>query len=232
MARAHNFKDLTGLRSGRLEVVKLDCKNKFGQMVWLCRCECGNYTTVVSSKIISQKAQSCGCINKERIAALSKARATHRMTGTRVYHIWQLMKQRCYNENKDGYERYGGRGIRVCEEWKSSFEGFYKWSMANGYTDKKSIDRINVNGNYEPSNCRWTTSKEQCNNRSSNHNIEYKGEIKTLEQWAEEKGLTRYIIHHRLKKGWSIEKTLETPRERCNHHKKRPSQSTSPAEAE
>lgn len=158
MARAHNSKDLTGMRSGRLEVVKLDYKNKFGQMV--C------YTTVVSSKTISQKVQSCGCLNKERIVTLSKARATHRMTGTRIYHIWQLMKQRCYNENKDGYERYGGRGIRVCEEWKSSFEDFYKWSMANGYTDKKSIDCINVNGNYEPSNCRWTTSKEQCNNRS------------------------------------------------------------------
>lgn len=211
MRKPWNFKDLTGQRFGRLVVEKIDHKNHYGQIYWRCKCDCGNYASVTSSRLNGGQSKSCGCKGRERIIALSKARATHGKSNTRIYHIWQLMKQRCYNEKKYGYERYGGRGIVVCEEWRNSFDDFYKWSMANGYTDEKSIDRINVNGNYEPSNCRWATPKEQGNNRSSNHVIEYKGESKTMKQWADEKGMSYNALCIRLKNGWSIERALETP---------------------
>lgn len=220
MGTPWNFKDLTGQRFGRLVVEKLDYKDRFGSVYWHCKCDCGNYTSVTTAGLKSGKNQSCGCISRERIIALSKARSTHGKTETRIYHIWQMMKQRCYNENKDNYEDYGGRGITVCEEWKNDFEAFYKWSMANGYTDKKTIDRIDVNGNYEPSNCRWATPKEQGNNRRSNRIIEYKGERKTMRQWADEKGISYNALCIRMKKGWSIEKALETPVRKKSQKKK------------
>ena len=206
-----NFKDLTGQRYGRLVVEKLDYKDRYGQIHWRCRCDCGNYTSVVTTRLNSGKTQSCGCISRERIISLSKARSTHGKSGTRIYHIWQKMKQRCYNEHIDGYKYYGGRGIIICDEWRNNFEFFYKWSISNGYTDKKTIDRIEVNGNYEPSNCRWVTSKEQANTRRSNRIINYKGESKSMKQWADEKGIGYNALCIRIKKGWSIEKALETP---------------------
>ena len=129
------------------------------------------------------------------------------------------MKQRCYNEHIDGYKYYGGRGIIICDEWRNNFEFFYKWSISNGYTDKKTIDRIEVNGNYEPSNCRWVTSKEQANNRRSNRIINYKGESKSMKQWADEKGIGYNALCIRIKKGWSIEKALETPVKKRNANK-------------
>lgn len=95
------------------------------------------------------------------------------------------MKQRCCGYNAKSYKHYGGRGITVCEEWRNSFEAFYEWAMANGYSDSLTLDRIDVNGNYEPSNCRWATMKEQNNNKRNNRNITYKGETHTLAQWIE-----------------------------------------------
>jgi hypothetical protein len=120
------------------------------------------------------------------------------------------MRQRCYDVNATFYRDYGGRGITVCKEWKNDFIAFCDWAMKNGYADNLSIDRIDVNGNYEPSNCRWADAKEQNNNTRRNKLIEYNGKIQTLAQWAEETQIPYGTIWSRLKRHWSIEKALTT----------------------
>ena len=137
--------------------------------------------------------------------------STHGKTGTRIHDIWRSIKRRCYTKSHKEYERYGARGIKVCEEWVNSFQEFYNWAMANGYRDDLTIDRKDTNGNYEPSNCRWVTQKEQQNNRRNNHYITYNGKTQTAKQWAEELNKNYSTIITRLNRGWSIERTLNTP---------------------
>lgn len=122
------------------------------------------------------------------------------------------MKDRCYNKKCKDYCRYGGRGITVCDEWKDDFRAFYDWCISNGYRDDLSIDRIDVNGNYEPTNCRWTTNKIQCRNRRNNLLLEYKGKVKSLAEWCEELSLDYHLMHNRLNKNWSVERAFETPK--------------------
>lgn len=136
----------------------------------------------------------------------------HGLNETRIYKTWVRMKVRCYNQNHDRYKNYGGRGITVCDEWKNDFKKFYEWAMKNGYSDDLTIDRIDVNGNYEPSNCRWITNKEQCNNRRNNHFITYNGKTQTVSEWAEEIGLDYNTLLVRINRlHWDIEKALTTP---------------------
>ena len=131
----------------------------------------------------------------------------HGKRNTRIYGIYQKMKQRCYNKNNSNYIRYGARGIKICDEWldkENGFINFYNWSMRNGYTDKLTIDRINNDGNYEPSNCRWVTNKIQSNNRRSNIFITYKNKTQTMTEWADEFGISRERIRNKLQKGLSM----------------------------
>lgn len=127
----------------------------------------------------------------------------------RLYKIYSGMKDRCYNKNSDKYKNYGERGVIICEEWLKDYKLFKEWAEINGYSDELTIDRINVNGNYEPSNCRWATIKEQQNNRRNNHYIEYKGEIKTLKEWSEITGINYDTLRLRLKRGLSFEKSIQ-----------------------
>lgn len=130
---------------------------------------------------------------------------------TRLYRIWQKMKARCYNPNHNFYERYGGRGISICEEWLHDFKAFKAWALRSGYSDELSIDRIDVNGNYTPFNCRWVNAKVQANNTSRNHFITYNGETKTLSEWAESLGINKNTLHVRIDvRGWSIERAFQT----------------------
>lgn len=135
---------------------------------------------------------------------------THGMTNTRLHRIWRAMKRRCYNPHFEQYKDYGGKGVGICSEWKNDFLSFYRWAMANGYADNLTIDRKDISGNYDPSNCRWATRKEQANNRRNNHLVTYQGKAQTIAQWAEETGIQDATIEARLKRGWSVERTLET----------------------
>ena len=124
--------------------------------------------------------------------------------------MWKNMKKRCYNSNCDRYKSYGGRGITVCAEWINDFMRFYEWAMKNGYEENLSIDRIDVNGNYEPTNCRFLPMREQYLNRTDNHYIAYAGKKQTLKQWSTELGIPYDTLRHRINNyGWSIEKAFE-----------------------
>lgn len=135
---------------------------------------------------------------------------THGGTGTRLYRIWQNMKARCYGKYSREYDNYGGRGITVCDEWRNSYEKFKEWALNNGYEENLTLDRIDVNGNYEPSNCQWITNKEQQNNRRDNVYYEFGGETKSLSQWSEELGICYKTLQKRIRK-WGVEKAFTEP---------------------
>ena len=141
----------------------------------------------------------------------------HGMNGTRLHNIWKSMKHRCHSPKYKEFKNYGGRGIAVCEEWQKDFLTFYHWAIANGYNETLTIDRIDVNGNYEPNNCRWATQKEQQNNRSNNRLIAYNGETHTISEWAEIKNINVTVLWQRLYRcNWGIEKALETVHNNAN----------------
>ena len=201
------LKDLTGQRFGRLTVVTRAKNTKNGQCRWLCKCDCGKEKIVRTTHLTSGKIKSCGCL---LIDILKEKKSIHGMTNTKLFYIWGGIKARCYNKNNKQYKYYGARGIIVCDEWKNDFVSFYNWAMANGYKEHLSIDRIDFNGNYEPTNCRWTTNKEQQRNKSNNRFITYKNETKILTDWCNELNISIATMSARLKK-LSIEKAFTTP---------------------
>lgn len=144
----------------------------------------------------------------------------HGKKNTKLYPVWCAMKERCYNTNNKKYSRYGGRGIVVCDEWKDDFQSFYDWSIANGYREGLTIDRIDNNGNYEPANCRWLTRAEQNRNYSRNHLITYQGETKCLTDWADEFGINRGTVLYRLKAGKTLNEVFSTVDGRSTRWKK------------
>ena len=162
--------DLTGQRFGRLivkEHVKRNPNCPSGG--WLCLCDCGNETIFATNPLTSGRVKSCGCYNRERLVG-SHINQTHGMSKTRLFTTWRNMRVRCYSEKDKRYPHYGGRGITVCDEWRDSFEAFRDWALANGYNDDLTIDRIDPDGNYEPSNCRFITRAENNKNRRKRRN--------------------------------------------------------------
>ena len=212
--------DLTGQRFTKLTVTAFAGKDKHGNARWGCTCDCGAKTVALGCNLINGHTMSCGCLQRERA---SSSRTTHGGTHTRVYRIWEHVKTRCLNQNGEKYKWYGGRGITICDEWANSFESFHDWAISNGYSDSLTLDRIDVNGNYAPSNCRWVTMKEQANNRRSNHYLTYNGETHTLKEWSEITGLNYKTLSTRINLlNWDTERALTTPiQEREGNHRQR-----------
>lgn len=196
--------DLTGKRFGKLTVICRVENNKHGQPQWRCHCDCGNETIVVGQKLRKGITKSCGCLVYEQ-----KTRLTHGMTGTVLHNRWLNMKSRCFNPHNKRYERYGGRGITICDEWLD-FKNFYNWSVANGFSEELSLDRIDNDKGYCPDNCRWATPRQQANNTARNVKIEYTGKVKTLSQWCRDLGLNYKLVYYRYhEQNMKFEKAIE-----------------------
>lgn len=179
-----NVINLQGKRFGKLLVLSLNRVD--GNAHWDCLCDCGNKTVVRGNLLNYGSIISCGCAQKEKAREIRK---THGMSRTKIYKAWFAMKDRCYNKSHSSYKNYGGRGILVCDKWRVSFENFIS-DMGERPSPKHSIDRIDNNGNYEPSNCRWATKKQQCANKRNNFIIEFFGIKMTRGYWAEELGVS------------------------------------------
>lgn len=201
--------DLTGKTFGRLTVVSYNgiAYRKSGKPYhsWKCICSCGNECIAEGRSLVSGGKRSCGCLNKEVLAS-GDCRRTHGMARTSLYHTWRGMKDRCFNPQNKHYSRYGGRGITVCNEWLNDFKAFYDWAIANGYKEGLTIDRINNDGNYEPSNCRWADYYTQANNRSDNHLLTVGEETHTLSEWSRITGIKPQLLSERANRGYSAER--------------------------
>jgi len=200
-------KDLTGMTFGNLTVIEYAYSKKYAY--WKCRCKCGEETFVRSSHLIAGAVKSCGCVNSEigkrTVKSAQNANRKHDESKSRLHVIWTNMKQRCGNSKNAGYKDYGGRGIKICHEWENCYIAFRDWALTNGYREDLTIDRIDNNGNYEPSNCRWANKEIQSNNQRRNINITYKNEIKTASEWAKELGISRTTFYRWLNQGKTID---------------------------
>lgn len=170
---------------------------------YICECVlCGRVVDYACSSILNNKAR-CVCNRKKKNRNGFNIR-------DRIYNIYRSMIKRTQKpENKD-YKNYGGRGVKICDEWNNDYRKFYDWAMSNGYNDDLSIDRIDVNGDYEPSNCRWVDTKIQANNTRTNRHIKYRGETLTISEWANKIGMKYGTLRERIRRGWSISKAIRT----------------------
>ena len=199
--------DLTGKVFGKWKVLSYSFTKSYHDY-WHCICECGNEKDVRDYNLISGKSKSCGCQCKDLPQKFQK---THGKTNTRLYKIWCAMKHRCENPaSEKSKKNYKDRGITICKEWHD-FINFQKWALENGYADNLSIDRIDNNGNYCPENCKWSTAKEQAQNRRSNVFVTYNNKTQTISQWADELNIKRKTLTERLRKGWSVERAFTYP---------------------
>lgn len=200
-----------GDKFSKLTVVSFVGFNKHKQKMWDCECECGNHKIATTSALNGGFVKSCGCMWEENKKAISTRVVTkHGMVDTQEYHAWNGMRQRCYNKNSPKYKNYGARGIKVCERWLHSFENFYAdmGKCPNGF----SLDRIDVNDDYCPKNCRWANNITQSNNRQFNFKITFNGITETLRYWSEKTGISKNALYLRIhRRGWDIEKALTTP---------------------
>lgn len=207
--------DITGLKFNRLTVLK---KIK-GSNLWECVCDCGNKTKTMNFPLRTGKTKSCGCLLKERgVQRMTK----HGFSRTPEYGIWQNAKWRCTNPKRRDFKNYGGRGIKMCNEWLNSFESFI-YHVGFRKNKNYSLDRIDVNGNYEPGNVRWVLIKEQLNNKRNNRLISWNGITRSVSQWAKSTGISRPTIQSRLERGFKSDDIFSTSNLRpgCGYKKVR-----------
>lgn len=214
--------ELVNKEFNRLTVVKVlpkyrkNSKGRY-ETFFECKCSCGKENIIVrATSVKSGHTKSCGCLQKERASQTIANNTTHGKSDLKAYKIWRSMRSRCNLVTDKSYKYYGERGISVCDEWNNSFESFYNWLIQNGYieTDSRNIsttlDRINVNGNYEPTNCRLVSMYKQANNTRKNRFITYNDETHTVAEWAKIKGMKYKSFCNRLYRGWSIDRIMET----------------------
>lgn len=211
MSKRKNPLAKIGDKYNRWTVIGEPTKNSIGQLCYLCRCECGNERNKEFSAIYSGHSKSCGCLRNENTARRNtKHGAAQRGAMTRLYKEWRSMRNRCKYESMDDYYLYGGRGIKVCDEWQSDFAAFRNWALWNGYDDLLVLDRIDTNGNYEPSNCRWVTLAENGQNKRNNRLITAFGETKCMSAWGSDQRckIKTTALQHRLNTGWGPEEAI------------------------
>lgn len=212
LLKRENIIDLSGKRYGRLLVKKIHPTIK-GDAYFDCVCDCGREKVARGRDLKRGSVKSCGCLLHE----FDRKNKTHGMSKTRIFRIWAGMIQRCENPNNNKYKIYGERGIVVCDEWRK-FEPFLEWAKENGYKENLTIDRIDTNGNYEPSNCRWVDLKVQANNTRSTIFLTYNGETKSASEWSDITGIPQNTITKRKRTGWDDKRNLETPSD--TYHKR------------
>ena len=196
--------DLAGKRFGSLTAIKRETSQN-GKTMWFCACDCGNTMYVITSNLTSGRVKSCGCL---KIKKLIERSTTHNQRHTKLYEVWKSIKQRCFNPNNSSFKNYGGRGISMCNIWRSDFASFFEWSMKNGYNIGLTIDRINNDGNYCPENCRWVDRHIQANNTRSNKFITINDKTDTLSNWVKFYNISYDIYYRRIKKGLSEQEAL------------------------
>lgn len=194
--------DLTGKKFGRLTAISRLKGSRAIPAKWKCVCDCGETVFVDTNKLLSGHTASCGCLQRERTGNASRK---HGLRHSRLYKTWCNMKTRCYNRKSTDFYNYGGRGITVCDEWKTDFLAFYNWAMSNGYRDDLSIDRIDNDKGYSPDNCRWATSKEQARNKANTVKITLCDETKSLKDWCDIYNLDYYTVYDMLRSGYQPE---------------------------
>lgn len=218
-------KDMHGKRYGRLTAIAFLGMNHRHHAMWKCECDCGTTMIAYGYALRHNHTKSCGCLSREFAKAMGDANIRHghcrRVERHSPEHkTWSGMIQRCCNPNHTEYHSYGGRGITICAEWVDSFETFLR-DMGNRPAGC-SLDRIDVDGGYNKSNCRWATQKEQCRNMRTNRMLTFNGESRCVAEWVEVTGIKRDAIVRRLAKGWSVEQTLTTPVRNRKTQAKRP----------
>ena len=204
-------KNLMGKTFGRLTVIKDSGERaKNGNILWECVCECGKKRLVLGANLLNGQTKSCGCYSTDILKKVSTKHGLSKVNGkkTKLFMTWDSMRQRCTNSNHANYKDYGGRGIDVCPEWLNDFEAFHDWSMANGFSDDLSIDRIDNDKGYSPDNCRWVDAKTQIRNRRNTVTYNWKGSEYTLAELGELTGINKMTIKSRLNRGCSLEEAL------------------------
>lgn len=186
---------IIGKRFGRLTVIELDHIGNYRSTWWKCHCDCGKEVVVYRGSLTSGDTVSCGCYHEEFKKEFSK---THGLSGHPLYIVWNGMIQRCTSITASNYERYGGRGITVCDEWRTNFEEFYNWAINNGYEYGLTIDRIDNSLGYFPDNCRWVSRIEQQNNTRRNHKFTYGGETHSVAEWSRMLNVNHETLRYRI----------------------------------
>ena len=199
------FQDLTGMKFGRLTVIERQGYLYKNKIAWLCKCDCGNQKIISVDCLKRGTVKSCGCLHSEKWNEIIK---THGLSNHPLYNVWCSMKRRCNNPKVERYSHYGGRGIKVCNEWENSFEVFYNWAVNNGYKEGLSIDRIDVDGNYCPENCRWADNYTQSINRTDNRKFSYYGNEYTVSELSKMFNIGYQKLYRKLVRGINIEEIL------------------------